>query len=115
MRVGPSEPPRRRRFQTATSCAGTMAGVVNVAGKGAPRERQVRAGKANESEPLKTRREGLLTMSKPRMQIDSGQAWGEPACCPGGIRRIGGASPAQAPAWNVGSCDPDTANEEADG
>src|SRR5712692_10586348 len=33
MRVGPSEPPRRRRFQTAASCAGTMAGVVNVAEK----------------------------------------------------------------------------------
>ena len=32
-------------------------------------------------------------MSKPRRQTDSGQAWGEPACCPGGIRRIGGASP----------------------
>jgi len=54
-------------------------------------------------------------MSKPRMQNDSGQAWGEPACGPGGIRRIGGASLVQAPAWNVGSCDPDTANGKADG
>ena len=54
-------------------------------------------------------------MSKPRMQNDSGQAWGEPACCPGGIRRIGGASLVQAPTWNVGSCDPETAIEEADG
>jgi len=34
---------------------------------------------------------------------------------PGGIRRIGGASPVQAPTWNVGSCDPDTANGKADG
>ena len=58
---------------------------------------------------------GTLTMPKPRKQNDSGQAWGEPACCPGGIRRIGGASPVQAPAWNVGSCDPDMACEEADG
>jgi hypothetical protein len=56
-----------------------------------------------------------LTMPKPRKQNDSGQAWEEPACCPGGIRRIGGASPVQALAWNVGSCDPDTACEEADG
>jgi hypothetical protein len=54
-------------------------------------------------------------MSQPRMQNDSGQAWGKPACCPGGIRRIGGASLVQAPAWNVGSCDPDTANGKADG
>jgi hypothetical protein len=54
-------------------------------------------------------------MSKPSMQNDSGQAWGKPACCPGGIRRIGGASPVQAPTWNVGSCDPDIARDEADG
>jgi hypothetical protein len=54
-------------------------------------------------------------MSKPRTQNDSGQVWEEPACGPGGIRRIGGASPVQAPTWNVGSCDPDTASEEADG
>lgn len=77
--------------------------------------RQVRAGKANESEPLMTRREGLLQMSKPRMQMDSGQAWREPACWPGDIRRIGGASPAQAPTRNVGNCDPDTATGAADG
>ena len=58
---------------------------------------------------------GTLTMPKPRLQIDSGQAWEEPACGPGGIRRIGGASLVQAPTWNVGSCDPETASEEADG
>lgn len=54
-------------------------------------------------------------MSKPGKQMYPGGAWGEPAYCPGGIRRIGGVSPAQAPAWNVGSCDPDTAPGEADG
>ena len=32
---------------------------------------------------------------------------GYPANCSGGIRRRGGASPVQAPEWNVGSCDPD--------
>ena len=58
---------------------------------------------------------GTLTTPKPRMQNDSGQAWEEPACCPGGIRRIGGASLVQAPTWNVGSCDPDIASGEADG
>jgi hypothetical protein len=45
--------------------------------------------------------------------MDSGQAWGEPACCPGGIRRIGGASPVRAPAWNVGSCVPESAEGQA--
>jgi len=54
-------------------------------------------------------------MSKPGMQMDPGQAWGEPVCCPGGIRRIGGVSPVQAPTRNVGSCDPETAPGEADG
>ena len=39
---------------------------------------------------------GTLTMPKPSLQNDSGQAWEEPACGPGGIRRIGGASPVQA-------------------
>ena len=34
MRVGPSEPPCRGRFQTAVSCRGPMAVVVNVIGKG---------------------------------------------------------------------------------
>jgi hypothetical protein len=30
---GPPEPPRRRRLQTATSCAGPTAGVVSVVEK----------------------------------------------------------------------------------
>jgi hypothetical protein len=29
--------------------------------------------------------------------------WGMPACCPGGDRHEGGASPAQALVWNVGT------------
>jgi RNA-directed DNA polymerase len=40
-------------------------------------------------------------MSKPRMLLVSGQAWGEPACGPGGIRRKGGVSPVQAPTWVI--------------
>src|SRR2546430_1255702 len=32
-------------------------------------------------------------MSKPKAPGSSGQVWGKPACCPDGIRRIGGASP----------------------
>ena len=68
------------------------------------------AGKANESEPLMTRRDPHTTMSKPRKAKSSREEpGGHPAYCPGGIRRIGGASPVQAPVWNVGSCDPDTA------
>ncbi len=40
MGVGPPEPPRRRRLQTATSCAGPTVGVVSVVGKGAPEGRR---------------------------------------------------------------------------
>ena len=114
MGVGPPEPPRRGGFQTAASCAGPMAGVVNVA-ETAPQEA---SGVSREDEREWTADDasrGTVAMSKPGMQMDSGQAWGEPACCPGGIRRIGGVSPVQALTWNVGSCDPDTALGAADG
>ncbi len=33
-----------------------------------------------------------------------GQAWGEPADCPSGVRHIGGVSPTQALVRNVGTC-----------
>jgi hypothetical protein len=115
MGVGPPEPPRRGRFQTTSSCAGTMAGVVNVEEKALLESVKCELRKANESKPADDASRMTLMMSKPGMQIDSGQIWGEPACCPGGIRRIGGASPVQASTWNVGSCDPDTAPGEADG
>src|SRR5207245_1433659 len=69
MGVGPPEPPCRGRLQTTASCAGTTAGVVSVAEKASRGGRQVRAGKANESEPLMTRREAKM-MSKPRWSDD---------------------------------------------
>src|SRR5207244_665586 len=108
MGVGPPEPACRGRLQTTASCAGTTAGVVSVAEKASRGGRQVRAGKANESEPLMTRREAKM-MSKPRWSDDPWEKpGGYPAYCPGGVRRKGGASPVQAPVRNVGSCDPDT-------
>jgi len=81
-----------------------MAGVVSVAEKASVRGRQVRIGNANESEPLMNASRALTTMPKPRMLLYSRRAWGEPACCPGGIRRKDGASPIQASTRNVGSC-----------
>jgi len=74
--VGPPEPPCRGRLQTTASCAGTTAGVVNVEEK-APRRCQVRAGKANESEPLMTRREIHITMSKPGRLNGPGRSLGD--------------------------------------
>jgi hypothetical protein len=41
MREGPSKPLCRERLQTATSCCGTMATVVNVVVKSVDRQRQV--------------------------------------------------------------------------
>jgi len=92
-----------------------MAGVVNVVEKVLLESIKCELGRRTKVNQPKTRRELLLLMSKPSPQTGSGQAWGEPACCPGGIRRIGGASLVQASTWNVGSCDPDTAPGEADG
>jgi hypothetical protein len=60
--------------------------------------------KANESDTTDDASRGGLKMSKPRMHAASGQAWGMPGCCPDDIRRTGGASPVQAPTWNVRSC-----------
>jgi hypothetical protein len=80
-----------------------MTWVVSVLGKGGT-TRQVRAGKANVSEPLTTcrkRRDVIET----RLQL---LAWDKvrevPVYCPSGDRHEGGASPAQALVRNVGTC-----------
>jgi len=53
MREGPSDSGCRTGVQTTGCCSGTMAGVVSETEK-AGSTRQVRVGKANESEPLMT-------------------------------------------------------------
>ena len=68
----------------------------------------MRTKKANVSEPPFTCRKGPMT-SKPRSRLASGQAWGRPVYCPGGVRHIGGASLVQAPVRNVRTWYPETA------
>jgi hypothetical protein len=51
MREGPSKPLCRERLQTATSCCGTMATVVNVVVKSVDRPRHVWMRETNASEP----------------------------------------------------------------
>jgi hypothetical protein len=112
--VGPPEPPCRGRLQTTASCADTTAGVVSVAEKASRGGRQVRAGKANESDTADDASRGkddVRTEVEVKSREEPG---GEPAYCPGDIRRKGGASPVQAPVRNVGSCDPDTAPVRAE-
>src|SRR3989442_15175039 len=72
----PRSRPAGGRLQITASCAGTMAGVVSVAEKASRGGRQVRAGKANESEPLMTRREAKM-MSKPRWKQNLGRSLGD--------------------------------------
>src|SRR2546427_7106677 len=79
MGVGPPESPCRGRLQTTASWAGTTAGVVSVAEKASRGGRQVRAGKANESEPLMTRREAKM-MSKPGWTDSPGRSLGGVLC-----------------------------------
>ena len=74
-------------------------------GKGA-RMRQVRAKKANASEPLKTCRKFHRRHQNRGRVSPSGAAWALPVYCPGGVRHKGGASLAQAPVWNVGTWRP---------
>ena len=68
MKVGPSEPPCRRRLQTAISCFGPKAGVVNVMVKRRDfRSRHVGIGETNASDPLMKRRKRVEMTSKTRV------------------------------------------------
>ena len=60
MRVDPSEPPCRGRFQTAISCYGPMAAVVDVMVKRRGiRSRHVELRETSANEPLTTHRKCL--------------------------------------------------------
>ena len=70
MRVDPSEPPCKGRFQTAISCYGPRAAVVNVMVKRRDlRSRQVGMREASANEPLMTHR-----------KLSDDIETGEPAC-----------------------------------
>lgn len=79
-----------------------MAGVVSVQRKGGT-IRQVRAGKANVSESLKTCRKRRDVIGTELQSLARDKARGIPAYCSSGDRHEGGASPAQALVQNVGT------------
>ena len=84
--------------------------VVSVAEK-AHVMRQVGAGKANVSEPLRKASKAYWRHQNRGPVVAPGRAWRVPAYWPGGDRREGGASPVQASARNVGTCRPDGAGQ----
>ncbi len=87
-----------------------MAEVVSVSEK-AGVTRQVRAGKANVSEPLTRCRKRRDVIETGLQSLARDEARGKPADCPSGDRHEGGASPAQALVRNVGTCRPDAKGE----
>ena len=70
--------------------------------------RQVWTKKASESEPLMTYRNRLDGIKTGLRKYGPGRARGKPVYCPDGARYGGGASLAQALAWNVGTRRPGT-------
>jgi hypothetical protein len=76
--------------------------VVSVTEK-AHMMRQVRVGKANESEPPMRRRNSIDDIKTGVPLLPRDQPGRGPVYCPGGVRRRGGASPIQVPVWNVGT------------
>ena len=79
-----------------------MAGVVRETEK-AGQTRQVRAGKANVSEPLMKCRKRRDVIEIRLQSLACDEARGKPADCPSGDRHEGGASPALALVRNVGT------------
>src|SRR5262249_4910364 len=102
---GPPGSPIRRRPQTTASCAGTTAGVVSVAEK-APGRASGTSRRRRTSEPPMKRREQDYRCQKRELGRPRDELGGHLESCPSDIRRTGGASPAQASAWNVRSCAP---------
>jgi len=79
-----------------------MAGVVSVSEKAGP-TRQVRAGKTNASEPLRTCRKRMDVIETGLQLLARDQARGMPADCPSDDRHEDGVSPVQALVQNVGT------------
>jgi hypothetical protein len=82
----------------------SRAGVLNVVEKARQRARQVGAGKASESEPLRTCRKLQDDTRTGVEAVPRDELGGDLRGCPGGVRHKGGASPVQAPMWNVRTC-----------
>src|SRR5229473_4999957 len=90
MREGPSKPLCRERLQTATSCCGTMATVVNVVVKSVDRPRQVWMRETNASEPPIKHRNLLRRRQNRGLRGAPGSVWWKPVYWPDGVRCIGG-------------------------
>jgi hypothetical protein len=87
-----------------------MAGVVSETEK-AGGTRQVRAGKTNASEPLRTCRKRRDVTETGLQSLARDAAQGMPADCLSGDRHEDGVSPAQARGRNVGTCGLDAKGE----
>lgn len=83
-----------------------MAKVVSVSEK-AGCTRQVNAGKMSASEPSLMCRKRRNVVETGLQLLARDEAWEMPVDCPSDGRHQDGMSPAQAPVWNVGTCDLD--------
>src|SRR6266480_4011339 len=86
MREGPSKPLCRERLQTATSCCGTMATVVNVVVKSVDRPRHVWMRETNASEPPIKHRNLLRRRQNRGLRGAPGSVWWKPVYWPDGVR-----------------------------
>ena len=86
--------------------------VVNVAGKGGTRSRQVRSGETSASEPLMTCRNPYDDVETRRKGRSPGMSSGGALeSGPSDVRLGGGVNPDQALLRNVGTCRPDVKGE----
>ncbi len=113
MEADPPGSPCRRGAQTAAVSCRSRAGVGSDCGKGLQSAGQVRDEKTSMCEPLQTHRQierwhqnrGRVELpGQRRAHRGASSARGRPACCPGGVRCIGGVSSSQALARNRRTC-----------
>ena len=85
MREGPSKPLCRERLQTATSCCGTRATVVNVVVKSVDRPRHVWMRETNASEPPIKHRNLFRRRQNRGLRGAPGSVWWKPVYWPDGV------------------------------
>ena len=91
MKDGPSEPPCRRRLQTALSCYGPKAAVVKVRVKRrGVRSRQVGIREMSANEPLRKHRKQVSRRQNRDLHLVPGTAWKVPTYWSCGVRCLGG-------------------------
>jgi len=106
MREGPSWPGCRTRPQTSSNCGDQESSWETSSPNGAARPRQVRFAKTNASEPLKTCRNSIQTMSKPERGGCSGRSVGDTCLRPTrhpALRRRECESGSDTEPWNLSS------------